>query len=339
MARGTSASPQTVANSPPPETASTRRGVAFGLRIAGAFPAPGLWTAAATAARRRVSLGIVPPAALAQWWPDCEGEPLLRLPLGDNGPILALDEHPERGYRLRVDGFGDYLIAGDGQRVLLTPGPVECWRWQRLLTAQVLPIAALAQGLELFHASAVALDGRVLAFAGASGAGKTTLAARVMLADAAFVSDDVLALERVGDEVIAHPGPALMNLRESTEQLLSAHERKRLGVEIGRDKAGPRLLVRREAQALPLHAICLLRRTSSRNDRVRVVRLSAPGPAELLGAGFGTVIRTPARLVRRLDLCAHMARHTTVFALEAPVQAGPEALAEAVLRHAQWSRL
>jgi hypothetical protein len=338
MARGASASPQTVVNARPPETAATRRGAAFGLRIEGPFPAPGLWTDAATAARRRVSLGIVPPAALAQSWPECGGEPLLRLPVGDHGPILAIDEHPERGYLLRVDGFGDYLIAGDGRRVLLTPGPVECWRWQRLLTAQVLPIAALVQGLELFHASAVQLDGRVLAFAGGSGAGKTTLAARVMLGDATFVSDDVLALERVGDEVIAHPGPALMNLRESTRRFLSAHERKRLGVEIGRDDAGARLLVRREAQALPLHAIYLLRRTSSRNDRVRVVRLSAPSPAELLGAGFGAVIRTRARLVRRLDLCARIARHTAVFALEAPVETGPEVLAEAVLRHARWSR-
>jgi hypothetical protein len=96
--------------------------------------------------------------------------------------------------------------------------------------------------------------------------------------------------------------------------------------------------VRREEAALPLHAIYLLRRTSSRIDRVRVVRLSAPAPAELLGAGFGTVIRTPARLVRQLDLCARIARHTAVFALEAPVETRPEELAEAVLRHMRWSR-
>src|SRR5215211_5429809 len=94
---------------------------------------------------------------------------------------------------------------------------------------QVLPIAALSQRLELLHASAVALDGRIFAFTGAGGAGKSTLAARLILAGASFISDDVLAVERVDDQVIAHPGPALMNLRESPVPVLNARERSRLG--------------------------------------------------------------------------------------------------------------
>ncbi len=140
----------------------------------------------------------------------------------------------------------------------MAPGAVEPWRWQRLLTAQALPVAALLQGLELFHASAVQLHGRVLAFAGASGAGKTSLAAQLLLAGATFVADDVLAVEPEGEVVIVHPGPALMNLRRSTPGLLDAHERARLGVEVGRDEGGLRLLVRRKAQSSPLHAIYLL---------------------------------------------------------------------------------
>ena len=284
---------------------------------------------------RRVSLELVDRPPLERWWPARDAEPLLRRPVGHEGLVLAVDEHRRHGYLVWVDGFGAYLIARDGRRVLLQPGRSESWHWQRLLTAQVLPIAALAQGLELFHASAVQLEGRVLAISGAGGAGKTTLAAALMLAGATFVTDDVLALELARDDLIAHPGPALMNLRESAAGPLSTWDGA-LGVELGRDDAAARLLVRREDRALPLQAIYYLRR-ASRYDRVRIEALYPPSPGLLLGSAFGTAIQTPGRLVRRLELCARIARHIGVFALDAPAQASPAALARAVLRHARRS--
>ena len=314
-----------------------RQGVAFGLRIAGDFPASGLWRAVPEGPARRVALEIVERSELACPWAEGDGQPPLRMAVGDPGPVLAIDAHPARGYLVRADGFGAYQVAPDGRRVLFAPGHVEDWRWQRLLTAQVLPIAALSQRLELLHASAVALDGRIFAFTGAGGAGKSTLAARLILAGASFISDDVLAVERVDDQVIAHPGPALMNLRESPVPVLNARERSRLGVEIGRDEGGARLLVRRESSASPLHAVYLLRRNGSRTGGVRVRRLAPPAPGALLGAGFGTAIRTPARLVRLLDLCAHLARRVPVFALEAPSHVPSAVLGDEVRRHMERS--
>jgi hypothetical protein len=320
----------------PPEGTAARRGTAFGLELVGGFHAPGLWTGAGEVRMRRVSLELVDRPPLERWWPARDAEPLLRRPVGHEGLVLAVDEHRRHGYLVWVDGFGAYLIARDGRRVLLQPGRSESWRWQRLLTAQVLPIAALAQGLELFHASAVQLEGRVLAISGAGGAGKTTLAAALMLAGATFVTDDVLALELARDDLIAHPGPALMNLREAAARLLSPRDGA-LGVELGRDDAAARLLVRREERALPLRAIYFLCRASSRDRSVHVERLSPPPPSLLLGSGFGTAIQAPARLARRLELCAHIARRTAIFALEAPPHAPPAALARAVLAHARRS--
>jgi hypothetical protein len=283
---------------------------------------------------RSLWLEIASAAELARAWSSRGGEPLLRSP-GPRDPLLTLDAHPHGGHLVRADGFGACLIDPDGRRILLAPGPVQAWRWQQLLTAQAIPVAALLQGLELFHASAVQLDGRVLAFAGASGAGKTTLAAWLLLAGATFVADDVLTLERDGDAVIAHPGPPLMNLREPSFRSLDPGARARLGVELGRDEGEARLHVRRRAQARPLHAIYLLRRRRSGTGDIRFKRLSPPEPALLLGAGFGSAIRTPERLVRRLDLCAHLARRIPVFELEAPAQGSPNAVAEALLDHAR----
>lgn len=308
-------------------------GVAYGLRLTGEFPAPGLWSGVGAADMRVASLEIVSPASIARSWPARRDEPPLRSPVKGGAPALTLDTHPHNGCLVRADGFGACLIHPDGRRLLVAPGDVEPWRWQRLLLAQAVPVAALLQGLELFHASAVQLDGRVLAFTGPSGAGKTSVAARLLLAGAAFVADDVLALEREGDAVIAHPGPALMNLRESTMRSFDADELAELGVELGRDEGGSRLRVRRKAHARPLHAIYVLRKRPGHTGDVRIKRLSPPSPAQLLGAGFGSAIRTPERLVRRLDLCAHVARCVPVFELEAPAQGPPDAVAEAVLRH------
>jgi hypothetical protein len=324
--------PMTAATGPASGVALVRHGVAYGLRLTGCFPARGLWTGVGSAAMRSASLEVVEHAELAGWWPARGCESLLRLPPGRGGPVLALDTHPDKGYLVRADGFGAYLIAPDGQRILLAPGAVEPWRWQRLLTAQALPVAALLQRLELFHASAVRINGRVLAFTGASGAGKTSLAVQLLLAGATFLRRCARPGSG-GEVVIAHPGSALMNLRGSTMELLDAHERARLGVEVGRDEGGSRMLVRRKAESSQLHATYLLRHRGHSGGGIRLERLSPPAPRQLLGAGFGTAIRTPARLVRRLDLCAHIARRVPVFALEAPAHATPGALAEAVVRH------
>ena len=133
--------------------------MAFGLEIAGTFQGPGLWTGEENGVPRRVSLEMIPAAALERSRADCGWETLRRIRVDDDGRMLILDGHLEHGYRVHADGFGSFLISRDGRRVLLAPEPVEAWRWQRLLTAQVLPIASLLQGLELFHASAVELDG------------------------------------------------------------------------------------------------------------------------------------------------------------------------------------
>ena len=161
--------------STPPATARTRlvrHGVAYGLRLTGGFQAPGLWSGVGGIDMRSVRLELAAPAEVARSWFSRGAEPLLRSPGTRGDPLLTLDAHPDGGHLVRADGFGAYLIDRGGRRILLAPGPVESWRWQRLLIAQAIPVAALLQGLELFPASAVQLDGRVLAFAGASGAGK-----------------------------------------------------------------------------------------------------------------------------------------------------------------------
>lgn len=61
------------------------------------------------------------------------------------------------------------------------------------------------------HAGAVASDGRVTAFPGASGAGKTTLTAACLLAGFEYVSDEALCVDYARSLVQPYPKPLMLS--------------------------------------------------------------------------------------------------------------------------------
>lgn len=67
----------------------------------------------------------------------------------------------------------------------------------------------------ILHASAVALDGRGLLILGASGAGKSGLALRLMALGARLVADDRVAVARRGAALVASAPPGLRGLIEA----------------------------------------------------------------------------------------------------------------------------
>ena len=54
---------------------------------------------------------------------------------------------------------------------------------------------------------------------GPTGAGKTTLAIELLSRGGVLFADDIVALQGRGDEAVAHPGPALMNVPRSVKPL------------------------------------------------------------------------------------------------------------------------
>lgn len=66
----------------------------------------------------------------------------------------------------------------------------------------------------LVHGSCVALGGRGVLLRGASGAGKSDLALRLIDTGARLVADDQVALDRRGDAVVAHAPEAIAGLIE-----------------------------------------------------------------------------------------------------------------------------
>lgn len=306
-------------------------GRAFGLDLAGALDAPGLLDGGVGAeSEHRTVLEPIARSDLERRWKG--GRRICELPLA-GGRALAIDHSPAAGYLLQVAGWGAYLISAAGDRVSFAAPDIEPWRWQRLLTAQVLPLAALLHGHELLHASAVRIDERAVAITGVSEAGKTTLAAHLAVRGAAFMTDDALALTTSGEEVVAHPGPALANLREAAATTLGVGGAERLGRELGRDAAGARLLVHRRASAAPLRALYFVERGPASDRGVRFDSVAQPSLPLLASATFNSALRTPARLLNQLEAYSRLARETSVFRMHVPAGCGPAAVAADLEHH------
>jgi hypothetical protein len=125
------------------------------------------------------------------------------------------------GVLLRFPDFADYELDFDGQDVRCIPVPgVSMHTVRHLYHNQVLPLALSRQGKLVFHASAVRIGAAAVAFMGASGKGKSTLAASLAANGYPFLTDDGLLLERSGQQWLAMPSQPSIRLWEDSRQAL-----------------------------------------------------------------------------------------------------------------------
>jgi len=282
-------------------------GRAFGLTIQSEFAIPGLREGgSAPGGERPLAMELRPPAALDD---RLLGERVCEWRDGDR-ITLGID-HTDDGYRFLVAGVGQFELSEDGRQVSCRPVPAAGWEWRRYLIGQVLPFAALLQGLEVFHASAVEIDGRAVAVSGPSGLGKSTLALELYLGGAGFITDDVLALEQRDGGVLAHPGVAMTKVRRQTAAGL---------LEIRRP-------MRPVRAPLPLDAFCLLQ--PSQDGELHLTD-ALPDSRQLLGSTFNLVVADAQRLSAHMDVCAALAAQARI--LHAAVPATVDAAVAAELR-------
>ena len=100
------------------------------------------------------------------------------------------------------------------------------------------------------------------------------MAAHLIARGASFLTDDVLAVEPVNGELLAHPGAGLVSIAEAEWQAMSPEGRARFGRRLGRsDKSyfAPGV----EERPLPLAAVYFLGRDATPSD----FRSSGVGPS------------------------------------------------------------
>lgn len=263
---------------------------------------------------------------------------------GDHPPDLTLRLGPERrvprehppGDRLAEAGDADntffYSFGRDGRHTVLRyPELCEFTGDAELTEVTAHPhlgvdpglVAVLAAGALLavhlvlgdrlvLHASAVRRDGRALAFVGASGMGKSTLAAALCRAGCDLVADDVLRVEVNGSAQV-YPGSTECRLRPSARGLAQGAP--------ARPTADGRLALRPATLAegtLPL-AACVIPLPSRTASEVALKRLTA-GQALRLLLHFPRVVgwRETSTLARGFEGLADLVQVVPVYQAQVP---------------------
>ena len=271
------------------------------------------------------------------------GTPDLILRRGDDQPVPGQRPGGRRLAELsNSDGRLFYSLGRDGDRTVLRyPGLCDFVGDRNLadVTAHLHPgvdpglLAVLAAGTLLavhlmlrhelvLHASAVQTDGRAVAFVGASGMGKSTLAAALcgMGNGCRLVADDVLRVDRTDAGTMrVHPGSTESRLRMSAGGLADAAPSGAV-----RPTADGRLALRPATRAdgpLPL-AACVVPRPSRDVLEASVHRL-APARALVRMAQFPRVAgwSEPASMDRAFQRLADLVERVPIF--EATVPWGP----------------
>jgi hypothetical protein len=128
----------------------------------------------------------------------------------------AVDE----GFRLRFFGSCDVDLDGSLTRATVHPMPgADLDLLSVLVSGTLLAFVLTMRGETVLHASAVQVGDAALAFVGASGMGKSTMATLLCADGARLVTDDVLRLDTTSSPPTCALGATELRLRKGADHL------------------------------------------------------------------------------------------------------------------------
>lgn len=162
------------------------------------------------------SLHVLPPAEQ----PRLDQEPTQVWHLPNEEPWCRIYRMGD-AYRMRFPGFADFIAHRNGNVECHPVAGTDEATLQHLYLNQVLPAVLSLLNRPAFHASCVAMDGMAIAFIGASGRGKSTLATYLGLQGHPLLTDDGVELRWSNGSYIALPShPAIRLWGDSSNELL-----------------------------------------------------------------------------------------------------------------------
>jgi hypothetical protein len=289
------------------------RGSAFGIHIDSPVPLLAFRTDAQAASGAHASFRPTSSDELRRWWPSGEADRLVSRTSPDGRTRLSIDRHDKAGYRIWASRHGTHVVSHDGTLVRSAIPDPSRWRWQRLLFAQALPLAARLQGVPLLHASAVSFGDAAIALVATSGTGKSSLAVHLVDQGATLVTDDVLAVTTSDGVVWAHPGAPLAGVERHEFRELTVEGRRSLGPRLG---SADKLYVLANLVESPrrLAAIYFLERGPGASGP-SISDGDVANPRRLLASAYMWYLRTPAHLAGHLRACADLARYARTFSV------------------------
>ncbi len=244
------------------------------------------------------------------------------------------------GYLLRFPSCGDFFLSANAETIQCRPLPgIPEVTVRHLFLDQVIPLVLSRREPIVLHASAVLTGRGVIAFAGKSGQGKSTLAASFVQKGCALVSDDCLVLRAEHGSWTALPSYPGVRLWPSTaEELLreDTHTADVAHYPIKRRVSDTDLLPFANSPA-PMRKIFFLADDSS---AVSIERLS-PGRAfwALVEFAYNLDIQETAFLRSQFEAVGQLTADVPAYAIHYPREfALLPAVRETILNHLEEDR-
>ena len=238
---------------------------------------------------------------------DEHGAPLARITRHHGGAFYRIDYLD--GTRVALDAAGARIWA---------EGPASADEAASYLLGPVLAFALGLRGVTCLHASAVAVDGTAVVFAGISGAGKSSIAAAFARAGFAVLSDDVTPIVRLGSAFCAQPAYPRLRLWPDAVQGLFGGTEALPRISPGWDKRHLDLAAapyRFQREPLPLAAIYLLEAAAAEGTpRIAAV---PPKPAlmSLVKSAYATKLMQGRRRADEFETLGRIAQEVPVRSL------------------------
>jgi hypothetical protein len=255
-------------------------------------------------------------------------EPDVTVRLGKVGRPLPAITNRGSGFHMTAqeavlfwEDVGTFLVRG-GKEIIVEPAERAEERLVRLpILGAVFAVLLHQRGFLVLHASAVAVDGKAIAFLGAKGSGKSTTAATFYARGHELLADDVVALDLSGMlPPIALSGfPQFKLWPEAAASLLGDDPEVLPPLCSGYEKRSRRVVDRFSENPLPLRGVYAI----SEGPDLQIKRL-APQHAILALIGNSYVARFGKQLLNGTGASSHLHQCTSlvntipVYSLERP---------------------
>ncbi|MBI2566492.1 MAG: hypothetical protein HYV63_05615 [Candidatus Schekmanbacteria bacterium] len=281
-------------------------------------------------------------AAVRVWWRPCEVPDL-------SSPAWRVIRRPAHATQPQAskNRRGDRALSWGRHLVLLYDSAGTAIRMSSVCPDKLTAALVVLQGIGLgyclrlrqvlcMHGAVVERDGAAIALLGLAGAGKSTLAASLIQRGFALVADDLVVLERHGDDVVVPPGyPALRLAGDALAELSLPADHLRVVPWTNKhywdvSAAGSDRIC---ARAVPLAAMYVLCPADDA-EPAAVTPVGGPAALAMLCAAQYPPDMPHLLTPQQVELCAHIVRTLPIHALRGtPIWQQRPALTELLVRH------
>jgi Coenzyme PQQ synthesis protein D (PqqD) len=229
----------------------------------------------------------------------------------DRAPSDFRYERGPSGYLLSFRGSPAFQIEPSGAKLVAADFTRAHPDLARQLLEAAVPKLLSLRGYLVIHASAVEVEGKILAFSGASGAGKTTTASSLVEAGAQLICEDKLFISPDSEGEVRALVDGERGLQywidEVSDDLVAGHAISSAGLD-----------ALFEGGSKPLVQLGLLHAAHRRSGNIVARRPSPPNAANGVFQNSFLGSDDPYSWIEQLELSASIAGRIDVFDLEMP---------------------